>query len=393
MDFLKNAAAAVSDTVGSAVDTVAAGVAGAVEGPLLKVCEEQIKKHTGRDIKVEIGACPQDWKVWMARTGINSLCNEDTWAFLDDNQWNKRKIELWNERGIDKIILSVEENYDEEDKWITCWPEWETGSKTLKLEFGPRAGNWESDNSWVEPGYKRWWNVGDEIVFGLQLYQLPGKCFYKSDWLDDFEDVDETSIIPNGTKKYNRWFQFRHWIIYWYPEAQWGWNWAYTTKPPKLPDGSLFNLDFVLSCPSLPNFTMPQVRLPSLPNIEMPSMPSVSLPSLPDAPSLSAPSLSMPSLGSLPSMPDRLKRPTGTWACHGFVELTDLKVKADGATVILSNATVTHFWEKDGRIDTEKKDRQRWVLKATTAEQATSWKESLMESGVEEGDTGGCCTA
>ena len=171
----------------------------------------------------------------------------------------------------------------------------------------------------------------------------------------------------------------------------WGWNWAYTRKPPSLPDGSDFNLDAVLSCPSLPDFEMPKIKLPSLPDVELPdvSMPDVSLP---DAPSLEAPSLSAPSLGEMPSMPDRLKRPSGRWACHGFIELTDLKVKADGKDVILSNANVTHFWDKDGHIDTEKKERQRFVLKATSDEQATSWKESLMESGVEEGDTGGCCT-
>jgi hypothetical protein len=362
------------------------------ERPLLLAAEAEIKKHTGMDIEVETAEVPDSWRAWMSRTGINSIANEDTWAFLEDNQWNQRKIELWKKRGLKKIILAVWETPDEDEKWVTAFPEWETDSTTLKIWFYPRAGNWESSNSWLEPGYKRWWNLSDEIVFGLQLYQLPGKCFYKSDWLDDFEDVDPDSIIPNGTKKYKRWFQFRHWIIYWYPESMWGWNWAYTKSPPKLPDGSLFNLDAVLSCPSLPDFTMPRPRLPSLPDV---SLPDVSLPSLPSisAPSISAPSLSAPSLGSLPSMPDRKARPTGTYACHGFIELTDLKVKDDGDKVILSNATVMHFWQdKNGYIDTEKKERQRMVLKTTSKEQAESWKLSLMESGVEEGDAGGCCT-
>jgi intein-encoded DNA endonuclease-like protein len=68
-------------------------------------------------------------------------------------------------------------------------------------------------------------------------------------------------------------------------------------------------------------------------------------------------------------------------------------VKDDGDKVILSNATVMHFWQdKNGYIDTEKKERQRMVLKTTSKEQAESWKLSLMESGVEEGDAGGCCT-
>ena len=394
MDMLKGAVDSVGNAASNAADSVASAVAGAVEGPLLGAASEEIKKHTGSDVKVTTGNVPESWKVWMARTGINSIANHNTWGWYEENQWNQRKVDLWKERGIDTIELSVDENPEDDDRWIVCMPQWESGSKTLKLVFYPRAGNWESRNSWLEPGYKTWWNLSDEIVFGLQLYQLPGKCFYKSDWLEDFEDVDPDSVFPNGTKKYKRWIQFRHWIIYWYPNAMWGWNWAYTTKPPALPDGSDFNLDAVLSCPSLPDFEMPKIKLPSLPNIEMPSMPDVSMPdvSLPDAPSLSAPSLSAPSLGSLPSMPDRLERPKGKWSAHGFIELTDLKVKADGDNVILSNANVTHFWLKDGRIDTEKKERQRFVLKATNKEQAESWKESLMESGVEEGDTGGCCT-
>ena len=390
MDAVAGAASSVADAVEGAADAVASKVAGAVTPAIVEAVEAAIKEESGSAISVELGDVPESWNLWIARTGLNSMANKQTWAFLEDNQWNKRKVELWKERGIDKIVLSVNENPDDEDRWITCVPEWENGSSTLKLVFLPRAGNWSSDNSWIEPGYKRWWNLGDEIVFGLQLYQLPGKCFYKSDWLDEFEDVDEDSVIPNGTHKVKRWFQFRHWIIYWYARAMWGWNWAYTKSPPALPDGSDFNLDAVLSCPSLPDFTMPTIKLPSLPDVSLPdvSMPDVSLP---DAPSLEAPSLSAPSLGSLPSMPDRLKRPAGRWAAHGFIELTDMKVKADGKDVILSNANVTHFWEKDGHIDTEKKERQRFVLKATSEEQATSWKESLMESGVEEGDTGGCC--
>jgi hypothetical protein len=270
-------------------------------------------------------------------------------------------------------------------------PEWEAGSTTLKIVFYPYAFSWGDDTTWMSPSYKRWWNLCDEIVFGLQLYQLTGKCFYKSDWFDDFEDVDENSCIPNGTTKTRRWFQFRHWIIYWYRSAMWGYNWAYTPKPPKLPDGSDFNLDSVLKCPSLPDFKMPQIKLPSLPDVELPSLPSIEAPSI-EAPSLSAPSLSAPSLSGPPSMPDRLKRPASKWAAHGFIELTDLKVKADGASVILSNANVTNFWDKNGTVDTEKKDKVRMVLKSTDKDQAESWKESLMASGVEEGDMGGCCT-
>ena len=379
------------------LDAISNAVTGFISNAIISEAEKDIKKATGRDIKIKTENVPSEWEHWVAYTGVNSIANEDTWAFLENNEYNKRKVELWNERAIDTIILTVDTNPAEEDAWITCEPEWESGSKTLKLWFNmPRAGNWSSDVSWAdESGYWKWWNLADEIVFGLQLYQLPGKCFYKSDWLEDFEDVDEASPLPFGTKKVPRWFQFRHWLIYWYPEAQWGWNWAYTPTPPKLPDGSLFSLDAVLSCPSLPNFKMPQIKLPSLPNVSLPSAPSISAPSLPSisAPSLSMPSLSAPSLGSLPSMPDKKKRPKGKWACHGYIELEGLKIKASGKDVIFSNATITHFWEdKDGCIDTEEKERQRLVLKATSEEQAESWKLSLLESGVEEGDAGGCCT-
>jgi hypothetical protein len=116
-------------------------------------------------------------------------------------------------------------------------------------------------------------------------------------------------------------------------------------------------------------------------------MPSIS------APSLSAPSLSAPSLGEMPSIPDKKKRPSNRWSAHGFIELKDMKVKADGSDIIFSNCTVTQFYEnKNGYIDDEKEDRKRYKLKCTTAEQAKSWEETLAASGVEIGDAGGCCT-
>jgi len=159
-------------------------------------------------------------------------------------------VETWEKREINKIVLKCKETVDDDDKWIVCMPEWDpdstVNSKTLYLTFYPRALNWASPSSWLDPtGHKKWWIIGDEIVFGLQLYQLPGKCFYKSDWLDNFEDYDENSFFPNGTHKVKRWFQFRHWIMFWYANAQWGYNWAWG-KPPKNPDGSDFSLDSVL---------------------------------------------------------------------------------------------------------------------------------------------------
>jgi len=374
------------------LDAVSNAVGSFIDSAIIKEAEKDIKEATGLSITIKVEDVPEQHKHWVSYTGVNSIANEATWSFLK-GEGNKRKVELWKERNIDTIVLAVDPNPDAEDSWIVCEPEWETGSRTLKLWFNvPRATNWSSDYSWAEDGNgHKWWDVSDEIVFGLQLYQIPGKCFYKSDWLENFEDVDEEALIPNSTKKVSRWFQFRHWIIYWYPNSQWGWNYPHTTVPPKLPDGSLFSLDAVLSCPSMPNLKMPNVKLPSLPSVSLPSLPSMpSLPSAPSLPSLSAPSL--PSLGSLPSMPDRLKRPAGKWACHGYIELDGLKVKASGSDLILSNAKLCNFWEKDGYIDNEEKENQRLVLKATSDEQAESWKVSLMESGAEEGDAGGCCT-
>jgi hypothetical protein len=53
---------------------------------------------------------------------------------------------------------------------------------------------------------------------------------------------------------------------------------------------------------------------------------------------------------------------------------------------------VTHFWEKkDGSYDDEEAEHQRFELETTSEEQAESWKLTLMASGVEEGDVGGCC--
>ena len=391
LDAIGDAAGAVADKVGDAADAVGDAVANVGKGAMLMVAEKEIKEITGMDITVDTEDIPSDWNDWIMKTGVNSLCTKGSWTFLG----NERKEQIWKERGIDKIVMKVKTEIEDDERWIECMPEWEEGSKTLYLVWYPRAGNWESSNTWIEPGYKRWWNLADEISFGLQLYQLEGKCFYKSDWLENFEDDDPDSMF-GGSKEYKRWFQFRHWIIYWYPGAMWGYNWQWVQTPPELPNGDLFNLDSVLSCPSLPDLTMPKITLPSLPDIEMPSLPDVSLPSAPSisAPSLSAPSLSAPDLSNLsaPSLPTAKKHPEGRWSAHGFIELKDMKVKADGKDIIFSNCTVHKFWKlENGSIDVEKLDGKRYVLGTTSNEQAESWKETLMASGVEEGDAGGCC--
>jgi len=393
MDLLRGAADAIGDAAASAADAVGNVVSGGVLAVSAKLAEQEIKKNTGKDITVDYENVPDgEWTEWMSKTGMNSLCTDDTWAFLEQTSYNQRKIDNWDKRDLKKIIMTVKESCDSDDRWINCMPEWEMGSDTLKLVWYPHALSWAGTASWADPtGYKRWWILGDEIQFGLQLYQLPGRCFYKSDWLDGFEDYDLDSLIPNGTKKYRRWFQFRHWVMMWYGEAMWGYNWAWG-KPPKNPDGSDFSLDNVLSCPSLPDFSMPRPRLPSLPDMPDISMPDVSMP---DMPSISAPSLSAPSFDlsapSLPSIPDRKKRSSNKWAAHGMIELPDLCVLADGKDVIFSNANVKDFLEKDGHIDTEEKERQRYVLTTTDAEQAKSWEETLAASGCEVKDAGGGC--
>jgi hypothetical protein len=378
----------IKNTVSDAADAVTGAVKDAGMAAACKVAELRVKELSGDDLSVDTdGDIPDEWKGWMMKTAINSICNDDTWDFLDKDPYNQRKVELWKERGIKNLRLRVKKDPEDDMHWVVCYPEWEEGSDTLYLDFYPRALNWSSNALWGESGSKCWWILRDEIVFGLRLYQLPGKCFYKSDMLENFEDVDEESPLPFGTKKYARWFQFRHWIMYWYPKAQWGWNYQWTTTPPKNADGSDVSLDNVLSLPSMPSLSMPSIKLPSLPDVSMPdvSMPDVSMP---DAPSLSAPSLSAPSLGEMPSIPDKPKRPEGRWSCHGYVELEGMKVKADGKDIIFSNMKVTHFWENQAN---ETKERQRWVLGCTSDEQAESWKETLMASGAEEGDAGGCC--
>jgi len=226
---LSNAASSVGNAVSGAADSVSNAVTGAAREAMLLVAESEIKKQTGMEIDVDCENVPGDWNGWMMKTGVNSLCNEDTWSFLDNSTHNKKKIELWKQRGIKKIIMKVDETPDPDLKdWCTCMPSWEAGSTTLVLTWLPRAKHHASDNFWNEPGYKRWWVLSDEIVFGLQLYQLPGKCFYKSDWLEGFEDVDPDGLLPTSTKKFRRWFQFRHWVIMWYANDMWGWNYQWT---------------------------------------------------------------------------------------------------------------------------------------------------------------------
>ena len=353
-----------------------------------RVAEQRIKELTGSEIEVDAEEHGGEWTAWMLKTGINSLCCDDTWSFLEKSSYNERRLENWKKMGLKKIVMCVgdDSELDDDEKWMNCWVERETGKDFCTIYWYPHALTWSSDYMWNDSGYKRWWIISDELVFGLQLYQLAGKCFYKSDWLDNFEDVDPDGLLPSSTKKFRRWFQFRHWCFCWFSEAQWGYNYQWTEKPPKNPDGTEFSLDKLLSFPSMPSLKMPQIKFPSLPG--MPSMPSLSMPSMP---SLSMPSMSMPSL-SMPSMPEKKKRPQGKWDCHGMIEFEGMKVKAKGKTLVLSNCTIINMWlKKDNSIEDERKEHQRLELECTDEEQAVSWVETMKAVGIEEGEVGGCC--
>jgi hypothetical protein len=385
---------ALKDAVGNAVGDAAMNTA-------LKYAESKIKEYTGRDIEVDTAGDMDDSdKEWIRKTAVNSLCVEDTWDFLEKSEANARKVELWNKRNIKKIVMKINKKPDPEKDadWWPCTIDYKESDNFFTITWLPYGLSWSSSNHYWESGYRCWWILRDQIVYSLQLYQLPGKCFYKSDWLDGVEDPDPNSFMPTATKKFKRWFQFRHWCIYWYATGQWGYNYQWTDNPPKNPDGSDFNLSDCLKLPGMPNLKMPDIRLPQLslpgmPSLSMPSMsmPSVSMPSM-SMPSMSMPSMSMPSLGSLPGIPEKKKRPKGTWDCHGIIELEGMKAIAKGNKLILSNATITHIWEnKDGSYDNERKEHQRLVLECTDNEQAQSWVLSLKEGGVEEGELGGGC--
>eukprot|EP01084_Bolivina_argentea_P261788 442547_1 len=397
LNKLKDTAESVADTVGDAVDTVKEAAKDAGLSALLVFAEKELKEKLDREIEIVVDDVPDNWKEWVMKCGINSILNDSTWDFLEDSDSNKPKLDLWKIRDIKKITMAVNPECDDEDNHVVCNVDWKADETEFTITWFPRAKDWKSENTWMVDGPKSWWVIRDEIVFGLKLYQLPGVCFYKSDFLE-MDDTDGEHLA----KKYKRWFQFRHWVIFWYARARHGWNYQWTKTPPPNADGSLFSLDSVLSVPSLPELKMPSVSLPSLPDVEMPSlpdmpdmpdMPSISAPSL-SAPSLSAPSLSAPDLSNLsaPSIPEKPQRPKNKWGCHGLIELNGLKIKAKGSKLIFSNATITHFWQDGHHIKDEKKDRQRLELETTDEEQAASWVESLLESGVEEGEDGGCCT-
>jgi hypothetical protein len=386
----------------------------------LRIAEEEIQKILGRRILVDIATHPptvltEEWSAWIAKTGVNSLCNEATWDFTMVSSYNRKQVEQWEARGIKRIFLTVETNpaADVRD-WAVCRVDWEPGRDDMLITWYPRALTFQSPNGWLDSGPKCWWVLRDEIVFGLKIYQLPGKCLFKSDWVVGSFDgqtagsegvanntapppqampksnAGAAGTVPNG--KQRRWFQLRHWIILWFAEAQPGWNCAWMTNPPPLQDGSPFKLDAVLALPQMPTYTMPQLRLPTFPDIELVST-SVTYPTAPQPRKLSE-------FGMASSGPSKQKRlPSGRWDCHGYITLDGVKCVARGKRLILSNAKVVHLYDKTGAGTIEAVPEPaltRFEVECENEEQAKSWRDSLLACGIEEGEvqppSEGCCT-
>ena len=170
----------------------------------------------------------------------------------------------------------------------------------------------------------------------------------------------------DGNKK--RWFQLRHYVLYYYVDEQPGWN---TTgyDAPEDDDPSLLD--------KLPG--LPDIKFPGLPNLSMPDMPSMDMPSM-DMPSVDMPSMSMPSMGSMPKMPKKKERYES--GPYGRIQMHGAKVKRSGKTVVLSNANQIRIFKGE----TEDKKGVTFKLTAPSEEEAISWYESMAYGGAEKED-------
>jgi hypothetical protein len=379
--------------------------------------EAKVKEYTQQRIKVEVDHIPADWTDWMRTTGCNSLCVDDTWTFLEQTSYNQRRLEAWDERKIDSIVMSVRTEPAEFNNWRVCEVEWEEGSTSMRIIWYPRAAEIQSpDMCMTHGGHKRWWNLCDAIVFGLRIYQLPGKCLYKSDWLDNFEDVDPDAFFLDGKTAYRRWLQFRHWVIVFFPRAMPGWNYHWVTHPPPQENGQPFSLKSVLDMPSLPpDVKLPKVALPEVPDMILPEGATPLLPPGPlsssTQPTGEAGAPSQPAEGVVddgaapptdaageaaaapqPGLTYRKTRPRDPYCPHGIIEVKGLHAVAKGNKLCLSGATVHHFWEMEGKIFVKTKTDQVFDLKCVNKEQADSWVQSLLASGVKHDETSACCS-
>ena len=393
MDAVKEAAGTVAQNV---AETAAAAKEAVTTGALDIACaaaEKEVKKQTSKAIKVTTRNVPGPWIEWIAKTGVNSLCNPDTWVFLEESSYNATKVDLWNERGIKKIVMTVKADPEDfTENWKVCEVEWEAPSTTMTVHWYPHAKSKESEGFWSDKGAKKdWWCIANEIIAGLQIYQLPGKCFYKSDWVDNFDDVDPDSYFATGTTVYRRWLQFRRWSLVWYARPIADFNFQWCTVPPKQGDGSEFTFDVVTAIPTDGRITMPEaVQLPTL-DVHLPD--GVEQPAPPPAlEEEDEAARDKREAEHAKSLPERRSRPANPFAPHGVIELNRLHVVAKGNKLILSGATIHHFWELEGgQIETEVRRNERLELKCFSNAQADSWAESLVASGAINDEHATCC--
>lgn len=392
-------AAGAASAASNAVHNVADNAMNVLAAKYCQLAGGEVKKHTNMDIVVEFHHVAVDWLPWMVKTGINSICTEQSWAFMKD----QHKAQLFHERGIKKIKLTVMNDAPEEDNWIVTWANWDRNEKELIVYFYPGAKVLTSEHSWDEGGNRSWWNLCDDILFALKMTTAEGPCFYKSDYVA-MEDVE----VPNGqSAKRKRWLQFRHWILVFFANERPGWNWGPTKCPPPLADGSPFTLQAVSQIGGTPGYpSIPHPQLPQLNDVELPPAGQGAQgrpPSLAPIPNQGQGQQQQPQgqQGQAQGQPQQqqqqpagLTRPKGKWACHGYIELTpSLLVKAKDNVLVLSDATVTYLWQDgQGKIQQEKKENVRLELDTPSALQADSWFKSLQASGVKEGEVGGCCT-
>jgi len=203
--------------------------------------------------------------------------------------------------------------------------------------------------------WKRW-HGQDEFKIGRQ--------YYKSGWMNK---APENFL---GTSK-KRWFQLRHWVLYYFEEEQDSYNYPEWGPDHKVEEDQSSVFDFPGLDISFPSFSLPDLSMPDL------SMPDISMPDI-SMPSMSMPSMSMPSMGEMkmPSMPKRKERIKG--GPLGMIMIYN------GATVKRSGKKITIEKAHQYRIfkgENEEKKNRKFELTAEDDEEGESWYESLVYGG------------
>lgn len=342
------------------------------------IAEKALSDRFKSKFEVTAPCVPDAWKEWIPKAGINSICNDETWGFLEKApEAHKNR---WDFIGINKIILKVQPECKPDEKWRVAQVQWDFGEnrEEMTIVFFPHAKTLKSERCWNEEGEKKYWNLSGEITLALNIYQLPGPCFYKSGWLTSMQ------CIEGAPGKYRRWFQFRHWILFWYNREVPGYNCPLINpqRPPANQDGTPFSMEDVTKLPSTPGFTMPPVTLPQLPQVVLPTSEMETI----DAPMFE------PEYLPLDAPQSARQRPKARWAAHGYIEFDGrARVSHMGPKLVISNATITDLWENNGTILPETRAGRRFDLVADETGEAESWYRSFREAGMKE-DTGGCCS-